>query len=460
MNLVRAAAVTAVIAGVAPPVRGQPPPLVIMNASVIDASGRSPRRGQSIVIQNGRIAAVGPAGSVALPRDARRVDADGRFVIPGLWDMHVHLDVPAGREVLAAYVANGVTGVRDMGGNWDTLRSWRRDIAEGRLVGPRIVASGPYLEGNPQPIPHIRIQTADEARRGVDSLARLGVNFVKVHTGITREMFFAIATRAREAGIPFAGHVPRVVGAADASEAGQRSIEHLLTVPTPCSPSDSVRLLPRYAVQRVLGPCSSAPLDSLFAAFVRNRTWVTPTYVATVEVAGWPRRAVPGDAYARFLPDTLKRFVAAIFPMPDSVPPDADVVGRDMLSRRVALAGAMRRAGVRLLAGTDAPLRNSPPGFGLAEELRMLAEGGVSLFDLLVVATREPAEALSRREHAGLIAPGHAADLVVLESDPLLDVGAYRRVWAVVTDGRLVDTASRRALLERLERAATLRARR
>lgn len=433
--------------------RAQAPPLVIVNATVVDASGAGVRRGQSIIVRERRIVAVGPAGSVAVPHDAARLDASGRFVIPGLWDMHVHLDIPAGRDLLAAYVANGVTGVRDMGGNWDTLRTWRGEIAAGRLTGPRIVASGPYLEGNPQPIPHIRVASVTEARHGVDSLVRLGVDFVKVHTGLTREMFLAIAARAGEAGIPFAGHVPRVVGAADASTAGQRSIEHLLTVPTPCTPADSARLLPRHPVQRVLGPCSSAPLDSLWATFVRHGTWVTPTYVAMVEVAEWPRRPVPGDAYARYLPDTLKRFVAAIFPMPDSIPLDAHVVGREMLARRVALAGAMGRAGVRLLAGTDAPLRNSPPGFGLAEELRLLAAGGLSLADVLAVATREPAHVLDRRDSAGLVAAGYAADLVILDANPLIDVRAYRRVWAVVADGRLVDNAARRGILDRLERA-------
>src|SRR6185436_15829201 len=150
--------------------------------------------------------------------------------IPGLWDMHVHTAIAGGRELLSLYIANGVTGVRDMAGDWDTLVAWRKQIAAHALVGPRIVASGPYLEGGDVPIAHLLTRDTAEARAAVDSLIRLGVDFVKVHGQLTRETYFAIARRARERRIPFAGHVPRVVGAADASDSGQKSIEHLLAI--------------------------------------------------------------------------------------------------------------------------------------------------------------------------------------------------------------------------------------
>jgi hypothetical protein len=254
--------------------------------------------------------------------------------------------------------------------------------------------------------------------------------------------------------MPFSGHVPRAVSAAEASDSGQRTLEHLLTIPTPCTPAESIALQPRFPVQRVFHPCTSASLRPLFAKLAKNGTWVTPTYVAAYEIAQWPKRALPGDAYAPFLPDTLKKFVLWLFPMPDSIPPDADVTGRALYDKRLALAGAMRRAGVPLLTGTDAPLRNSPPGFGLVEELAQFVKGGVSLFDVLKSATWEPARYLAATDSMGTVQAGRVADLVLLREDPLRDVRAYRAIEAVVARGRMYDAKAREAMLARLRAAS------
>jgi imidazolonepropionase-like amidohydrolase len=271
----------------------------------------------------------------------------------------------------------------------------------------------------------------------VDSLVRLGVDFVKVHSQLRRETYFAIAQRARERGIAFVGHVPRVVGSADASDSGQKSIEHLLAIPAPCTPAESLALQPRYTVQGALGRCSSEDLAPLYARFVRNQTWITPTFTAQYEVASWPKRAVPGDSLGHYLPDSLRRYVAGIFPMPDSIPPEADSVGGAMFAKRLAQVAAMHRAGVGVLAGTDAPLRNSPPGFGLHEELRLLVQGGLSPFEALRAATLAPARFLGIVDSAGTVAPGKLADLVLLEANPLEDIRNTRRIAAVVANGRL-----------------------
>jgi imidazolonepropionase-like amidohydrolase len=282
------------------------------------------------------------------------------------------------------------------------------------------------------------------------------VDFVKVHSQLRPETYFAIARRARERGIPFAGHVPRTVGALAASDSGQRSIEHLLAIPAPCSPADSVALAPKFPVQAALGRCSSASLTELYARFVRNGTWITPTFTAQYEVAVWPGRDVPGDAFGRYLPDTLRRFVAGIFPMPAGVPAGADSVGRAMLARRMRQVAAMHRAGVRVLAGTDAPLRNSPPGFGLHEELSLLVQGGLTPMEALRAATLAPAEYLGLADSLGTVATGKLADLILLDADPLADIRNTRRIAVVVADGRLIDSAARTRLLER-PRAGTTR---
>jgi imidazolonepropionase-like amidohydrolase len=416
------------------------------HVNVIDARDSLPRRDQTVVIRGTRIIASAPSRATGIPKNARIVDGRGRFLIPGLWDMHVHTVTIGGRELLRLYVANGVTGVRDMASDWGTIKGWRDEIRLGQLVGPRIIASGPYLEGGDVAIAHILTRTPDEGRAGVDSLIALGVDFVKVHGQLTPATYFAIARRARERGIAFAGHVSRAVGSAAASDSGQRSIEHLLAIPAPCTPAESIALAPRYPVQGALGRCTSVNLEPLYARFVRNGTWVTPTFVAQVEVANWPSRGVPGDSFAHYLPDTLRKFVAQIFPMPDSIPVGADSVGHAMLAKRMAQVATMHRAGVHILAGTDAPLRNSPPGFGLHEELVLLVRGGMSTFDVLRSATWEPARYFGM-DSVGTIEPGKVADMVLLDANPLADIHNTRRIVAVVANGRLIDAAERKRLL-------------
>ncbi len=420
--------------------------IVITHVSVIDARDSLPRLDQTVVVRGNRIIASASAGSVRVPANARVIDGRGKFVIPGLWDMHVHTVTVAGRQMLGLYVANGVTGVRDMAGEWPTIRQWRGEIARGTLAGPRIVASGPYIEGGDVPIAHLLARNAAEARVAVDSLVALGVDFIKVHGQLTPATYFAIARRARERSIAFAGHVSRAVGSAAASDSGQRSIEHLLAIPAPCTPAESIALAPRFPVQGALGRCSSDDLAPLYARFVRNGTWVTPTFVAAVEIAEWPLRTLPGDSLARYLPDSLRRFVAQLFPMPDSVPVGAEVAGRAMLAKRMAQVATMHRAGVRVLAGTDAPLRNSPPGFGLHEELLMLTRGGMSAFDALRAATSEPAHYFGM-DSLGTVESGKLADLVLLDANPLNDIRNTRRILAVFANGRLFAAADRARLL-------------
>jgi imidazolonepropionase-like amidohydrolase len=444
--IARLAAAAAIVASSPIPAIGQPS-IAITRVSVIDGDAPSPRTDQTVVIDGNRIVRVGASGSVAVPPGARIVDGRGKFLLPGFWDMHVHTAISGGRELLSLYVANGVTGVRDMAGDWDTLKSWRSEIRRGQLVGPRIIASGPYLEGGDVPIPHLLARNAVEASAGVDSLIALGVDFIKVHSQLNAESYFAIARRARERGVVFAGHVPRVVGSAAASDSGQKSIEHLLGIPAECTPADSVALAPRYTVQGALGRCSSEDLAPLYEKFVRNGTYVTPTFTAQVEVAVWPTRAVPGDSLAHYLPKAVRDYVAQIFPMPDSIPPNADSVGRAMLGKRLRQVSAMQRAGVHILTGTDAPLRNSPPGFGLHEELALLVSGGMAPFDALRSATLEPARYFGMLDSLGTIAPGKLADLLLLDANPLQDIRNTRRISAVVANGRLYAGAARERLL-------------
>jgi imidazolonepropionase-like amidohydrolase len=269
----------------------------------------------------------------------------------------------------------------------------------------------------------------------VDTLARLGVDFIKLHTGMNRETWLAGAAAARAHHLPFAGHVPRAVGAADASDAGIASIEHLLSIPTPCTPAESLALAPRFGVQGALGRCSSENPAALYATLARNHTRVTPTFTAQYEVAIWPVRALPGDSLAHYLPDTLR-----------SSPPRSSDARRCPGRRGQRGAGGLRQAAgtggraaprrVIVLPGTDAPLRNSPPGFGLHFELAWLVEAGLSPWRVLVAATLEPAKLLGMTDSLGTIAPGKLADLVLLDADPLVDIRNTRRIRMVLANGK------------------------
>lgn len=416
----------------------QPPALAITPVTVLDGTDPVPRTGQTVVMRGRHIVAVGPAATTAVPAGSRVLDGSGRFLIPGLWDMHVHTDVPGGREVLRLYVVNGVLAVRDMAGTWAQLTAWRREIAAGTLTGPRILASGPYLEGGDIGIPHLLARTPDEARAAVDSLSRLGVDLVKLHGQLTRESWFAALGAARKRGLRVGGHVPRSVTPEEASDSGLGTLEHLLQVPIPCTPAKLLALVPRFPIQAMLGRCTGTDLSPLFARFVQNGTAIVPTLVAAYEISHWPRTDLPGDAFARHLPDTLRRFVAGIFPMPSGIPADAHLTGQALFQKRLGLVGAMHRAGVLVLAGTDAPLRNSPPGFGLHQELALLVRAGLPPFAVLRAATLEPARYFGMQDSLGTVAPGKLADLVLLDANPLRDIRNLRKVRAVIQQGRVV----------------------
>ena len=361
----------------------------------------------------------------------------------------MHTAVMGGRKVLGLYVANGVTGVRDMAGEWDTLTAWRRDIAAGRLVGPRILASGPYLEGGDIQIPHLLARTPEEGRAAVDSLVAMGVDLVKVHSRLTPPVFFAIARRARERGIAFGGHVPRTVGSAAASDSGQR--EHR----APARDTDSVHArriaragAPLFGAGRARPMLVRRPLAAVREVRTQRNLGHADDDGGIRDRALAQSRAAGGHARSTH-PRVLRAFVAELFPMPADVPADADVVGRAIFEKRLTQVAAMRRAGVRILTGTDAPLRNSPPGFGLHEEFVLLARGGMSPFEIIRAATFEPAAFFNALDSAGTVAPGKVADLVLLDANPLENIRNTTRISAVVANGVLIDRRRRRELLER-----------
>ena len=429
--------------------------VAITHVTVVDGERATSRTDQTVLIDGPRITTVGPATSLRVPGGAQVIDGRGRWLIPGLWDMHAHTVVPSGRMLLSLYLANGVTGLRDMGGEFATIRKWRDDIARGTLVGPRIVAAGPYLEAHDSPIAHIEVHTPDDARRAVDSLASLGVDFVKVHSGLARETFFAAARAARERHLALAGHLSRNVTVEEASDSGQRSLEHLLGFVNVCTAADSAAFADVDPLRRIVfNTCTSRDQSAVYAHLARNGTWVTPTLATAWEFAVLPKSGVPGDSLRRFITDSLRQYLVQIFEAPPPIPPDGDVLGTRMFAKRRQLVRALHDAGVPLLTGTDSPMRNVPPGFGLHEELLEFVRSGLTPGAALRAATFEPARYFAALDSLGSIGPGKLADLVLLGADPLADIANAHAIVAVLTRGHVYDRRALDAMLRAVERAS------
>ena len=397
----------------------RPALLAITNVTVIDVAAGVRRPGMTVVADTERILSVEPGGRA--PTGARRVDGTGRFLIPGLWDMHTHHQA-TGVDSLPVFVASGVLGTRDMGSDADFILPLRDRLRRGELLGPQIVAAGPMLDQAPEGYPwRLSVSTAAEATAALASLAEQGVYFLKVHDHTPREVYFAVAAEARRHGLPFAGHVPATVTIAEAAEAGQASIEHL-------------------ANNRVCTECGR-DCGAAAALLAERGVWQTPTIAFYQNVpALLVGEAPPDSAYAspglmRLLEENAR---AA------NLSPELRAI-LETQNRQVLVAIAeMHAAGVGFLAGCD-PLT---PGFCTHDEMEWMTRAGMTPAEALRTATLNPAIFLGREDHEGLIAEGYRPDMVLLEADPLDDIRNTRRIVMVVLGGRVLDRETLDGMLE------------
>ncbi len=447
----------------------QTPPLVIRGVTVIGVTGGAAERNRTVVIEGGRIAAI--AKNVKAPKGAQVVDGRGKFLIPGLWDMHVHTVEP---NFLRLYVVNGVTGVRDMFSPINRIQQWRKEIATGRLVGPRFMAAGPIVDG-PKPVwpGSVGVATEAEARAAVAKVKALGADFVKVYSLLPREAYFAIADEAKKQGLPFAGHVPESVTAIEASDAGQKSFEHSMGVFRACSSKEAdlqkealdvlngpdtgmgLRRLLRSQVKTLLETFDERKATALFERLAKNGTWVDPTLTVL--------RAISLLNDENFTKDPRLKYIGAMTrgfwdPKKDSRFQEMDAEqyewSKRAVRRHMELIGRMRRAGVRLLAGTDTPNPYCFPGFSLHDELALLVEAGLTPLEALQAATRNPARYFGIESTTGTVEKGKIADLVLLDANPLENIRNTQRIAAVVVGGRLIDRRALDAMLAEVEAAA------
>jgi imidazolonepropionase-like amidohydrolase len=436
--------------------------LAITHVTVIDATGAAPRPDMTVTVRGGRIVEIGKSSSKA-PKGAQVVDGHGKFLIPGLWDMHVHTNfgdwLPGGKEIiLPLFVANGITGVRDMGGDLHLLKEWRDQIDAGTTLGPRMVISGPMIDGAPPHFPaSVAVSTAAEGRKAVDDLKQGGADFIKVQSYIPRDAYFAVAEESKKLGMTFVGHVPDAIRASEASNAGQKSVEHFTGIFEGCSSIEDELLKGPKGPRRVIETYSEPKCAALIALLAKNGTWQVPTL--TWERGQWliddlDLSQNPGAKYAAasLRNHTYKKFTESILKELDT---DPVAYRRQFVAKELEMTLAMHRAGVPLMAGTDTAAGVYViPGFSLHQELELFVRAGLTPMEALQTATLNPAKFLGRAADLGTVERGKLADLVLLDASPLENISNTQKISAVVLGGRYFSRADLDGILKDVEAAA------
>jgi imidazolonepropionase-like amidohydrolase len=453
--------------------------LAISDVTVIDATGAPAKPNMTVIITGDSITQIAKTGELAIPKNAQVIDGAGKFLIPGLWDMHVHTVLKGLSETyFPMFIANGVTGVRDMAADLGLLKQLRKDISEGRRVGPRI--TGGQMVDGPMPVwPGFPISISDEvdARKTVASIKDSGADFIKVYSLIPRRAYFALADEAKKRGIPFAGHVPISVSAFEASDAGQKSIEHMEGILRGCSAvepelrktlEDALKAAKdtdqmRASLVGALNETDSRALDTyspekaaaLFARFAANETWQAPTLVVHRTGAFLDDSNFTNDPRLKYvrrdIRDSWKN--QEDFRVKNRTAADSARY-KILFQKKLELIMAMHRAGVKMLAATDALLWYVFPGFSLHDELELFVKAGLTPMEALQTATRNPAIYLGLIDTLGTVEQGKKADLVLLEANPLENISNTKRINAVIVGGKLIPKVLLNRMLMDVEAAA------
>ena len=432
---------------------------VITHVTVIDVVTGSELKDQTVRIHDDRIASISPAQSsdAALPG---AIDAHGNFLIPGLWDMHVHVH---DTMELPLYIANGVTGIRIMSGDRDTA-ALRVELAR-ESPSPEIYLASAIFDGSPPVWPgSIVIHNPNDARRTVDEIKASGADFIKVYNRIPRDAYFALAEEAKAQHIDFEGHVPDAITAQEASAAGQRSVEHLLGISFACSSRQQELMIaleraPFFRDRMVIEAEAYRSLDqqkcrALFAEFKKNDTWQVPTLTVRRMWGRLDDSKFTSDPRLAYIDRKSRdRWAERIQPQLQRWGIDQYRLARGIFSTDEHVTGGLFRTGVPIMAGTDAMNPYCLPGFSLHDELALLVESGLTPLAALQAATITPARFIRRTADLGTIEPGKTASLILLRADPLADIHNTTQIEAVWLRGQYFDKAALAAMLEKMPRA-------
>jgi imidazolonepropionase-like amidohydrolase len=438
--------------------------VVITDVNIVDVRTGEIRADQVVVIEKNRIIAAGPRKNTRYPRNAPIIiNGRGSYLIPGLWDMHVHLAFgdwfPLAQEIsLPLFVANGVTGVRDMGSDLETIHTWRNEIEGGRLLGPRIFSSGPMLDGPKPRFPSsLAISTPEDGRRAVNDLKRSGADFIKLQSLIPRDAVFAIAEEARKQQIPFEGHVPDSVRASEMSNAGMHSFEHLIGIFEGSSPLEDEFLKGGKTESKFLASYDPTRAAALAALLAKNQTWQCPTLVwerggNLIDVTDFSKDARTKYVPAYWKAQTWKKFTEQV---ETEFNTDSLETRKKFIEKELEVVQMLHKAGVPFLAGTDTPPGVYVfPGFSLHEELQRFVAAGFTPLEALQTATLNPASFFQMEDQLGAIEKGKLADLVLLDANPLEDIRNTQKINGVIVHGRFFNETDLQKILQRVEESA------
>lgn len=425
------------------------PTVAFVDVNVVPLDSERVLDRQTVVVRGGSIVAIGPAATVPVPAHAHVLDGRGKYLMPGLADMHTHL---VREEDMLLYVARGVTTVRNMWGA-PVHVAWRERIARGSLVGPTIVTAGPIVDGaDPTHDGSLVVRNAEDAKQAIALHQRAGYDFVKIYSDLSVPAFEALAVLAKDAGLPVVGHVPRPVGLRRAIDDGQRSIEHLSAFNEALQKDDSpvAGKFDRASRARKLDFIDDAKLAPLVTRIRERGAWVCPTRVvmnvndspaALKERLAHPEMKYVGGYELAIWETELDR--------------SADRIAADARTNAFGdrIITALHEGHTNLLVGTDTANPFVVPGFSVHEELALLVRGGLTPYEALSAATRRSAEFLGKSDF-GTIAVGKRADLVLVDGNPLADVREADRITGVMVRGRWLGKPELAALLATVEDSA------
>ncbi len=405
------------------------PATAFVGATVLPMDSERRLEDHTIVVREGRIVSVGPRASTPVPENARTIHASGRFLMPGLVDMHVHTWSEVDTPMFLAY---GVTTVRNLFGNPQHL-AWRAQIEKGERTGPSLITAGPILDGDPPVWPGSLVVTdAEKAAAAVQTHVDEGYDFIKVYNRLPLEAYEAVVAKARLANLPIDGHTPDAVGYERVLAAGQRTVEHMsgiglvVTAKAPGAgwAGDNAGWAQVDPERQALWVERSAAAGVwLCPTFVVFQKMVEPENIASELARGHMRYVAP------FTREFWKNMNARMTP-------EGRAASRDSVKPRMAFFKAFVDAGGRAILGTDMGNPLVVPGYSVHEELANFVAAGLSTYQALSAATRGPAECLGLTAEFGTVAPGRRADLLLLEADPLLDVNNARAIQGVMVRGR------------------------
>ena len=431
----------------------KPAPVAFVNVTVVPMDGEHLRRGQTVVIRDSRIADIGTASSVKVPSDALRIDGAGKYLMPELTDAHFHLqgNERDDRQLLQILVANGVTCILNLYGTQSML-DLRERVARGDVLGPTIYSSGPYVSDAPHAQPE-----ADDVERMVVEQKRAGYDLIKTHGDFSREAFHRLFVVARRERIKVIGHAPRNLGVEPMFEERMDAIAHaeefiyayfFFAAPPGMQEADP-------ETRRRFLENAEKRIPELATATAKARMWVVPNLVAYTMIVqqGTDLASVLARPETKYVPPRIADdWQPGRNRYDRRYPPEMAEHMRWRLGLLSKLTAGFRETGVRMMAGTDAPIPGVVPGFSLHDELKLLVAAGLTPYDALRTATANAAEFLGVPGEFGTVTVGARADLLLLDANPLSDVANAARRSGVMVRGRWLAESELRAMLNGLSR--------